>query len=169
MLRTLARTSLSSWRKTHETSQYLHWGKLDVKQKMDIQNQLGIALSMSSFPSEIPINPRVTYGPVVFKNASLDRYCSRDSPMLLANTRNKKVNWEIVKCTQFTVLVLSISVHGPVTFGELLESFLGVCVILLISVLNSSPKRKTETWMEWVEMEHSTQGIRVRFVVPQQI
>lgn len=37
----------------------------------------------------------------------------------------------------------------------------------MIPVLNSPPQKEREKLrMEWVEMEHRTQGIRVQFVVP---
>lgn len=49
---------------------------------------------MSSFPFKIPINLRTTYSPEVFKDVLSATYCSRDSLIFFANTRNEKVNRE---------------------------------------------------------------------------
>lgn len=167
----LACTLLGNWKKTHDTTEFLHWSKLGVKKKTDIENQLRIALSMSAFTSEIPINLRITYSPVASKNVLLVIHCSRVSSILLANTRNKKVNLEAVKCsTNFSVLVAHYCC--PRTSG-----FWGTTSAISWSLCNStdtcfkfSPhERKKLRWKGWVEMEHSTQGTGVQFVVPQQI
>lgn len=110
---------LGNWKKIHDITEFLHWSKLDVKKKMDIENELRMALSMSSFTSELPINLKITYSPMVSKNVLLAMHCSRDSPILLANTRNKKVNWETVSAVLISVgQLLIIAAHRPVAFGE---------------------------------------------------
>lgn len=105
---------------------------------------------MSSVTSKIPVTLRITHSSLVSKTVLLPIYCSRNSSILFANTRNKKENQETVKCSiNFRVgQLLIIAVHGPVAFGEPLVSFPGVCVILLISVLNSPAPRKKEGEME---------------------
>lgn len=106
---------------------------------------LRIALSMSSFNSEMPINLRITYSPVASKNILLAIPCSRDSSILLANTGNEKVNQETVKCS------INLSAHYCCLWTS---GFCGTTSIISCSLCNSigicsklSPHKK-ETEME---------------------
>lgn len=154
MLGTLAMACilLGNWKKIHGTTEFLHYSKLGVKKKMDIENQLKIALSMSSFTSEIPINLRITHSPVLSKNVLLATHCStvhcsRDSSILLANTGNKKVNQEKVKCS-INFSGLDARYCCPWTSG-----FWGTTSIISWSLCNSidtcfklSPRKKERNW-----------------------